>query len=366
MLNTESLLRPIREDAPAGDNLRDDPSPTSPYYQIKDARNAARAVERAAQTSDDPDNAPAGDWEPILELGPKVLEETSKDLEVAAWMVEALVREEGFRGLGEGFDLTRELVENFWEALYPQPDEDGVPTRVAPLTGLNGEDAEGTLIVPIGMVPLLYDPNGRPLSAWTYRSATEVSAIADPEVKQRRIDAGAHTLDDFQRAVTESDPSELLGTVTEIEECIQKFAALSSALDERCGTDAPPASNIRNALEAALDCIRFLTKDLVQVEEVSEEGGAGGDGSPQSRQGSAPGVVASRQDAVEAMKRVRDYYRKEEPHSPISYLMDQALRWTQMPLHLLINEVIADPTALSDFQLRTGMPTGDETHDNES
>jgi len=363
MLETESLLRPIRDDAPTGENLRDDPSPTSPYYQMKDARNAARAAERAAQMSDDPDNAPTGDWEPILELGPKVLAELSKDLEVVAWMIEALVREGGFPGLGEGFDLARGLVEGFWDELHPRPDEDGMITRVAPLAGLNGEEGEGTLIVPIGMVPLLYDPQGRPLSAWTFRTAREVSAIADPEVRQRRIDQGARTLEDFQRAVTESDPAELLGTASRIEECLTRFASLSAALDSRCGSDSPPTSRIRGALEDALECMRYLTKDL-RPEAAQEE--AEVPAGEQRKQGGAPGVVATRQDAVEAMKRVRDYYRKEEPHSPISYLLDRALRWTQLPLHVLVSEIIHDPGALEVFQMRTGIPTANETEKVES
>ena len=33
-------------------------------------------------------------------------------------------------------------MEQFWDGIYPLPDEDGLATRVAPLTGLNGEDAD--------------------------------------------------------------------------------------------------------------------------------------------------------------------------------------------------------------------------------
>ena len=39
----------------------------------------------------------------------------------------------------------RELAENFWDGLYPLPDEDGILTRVAPLAGLNGVEADGVL-----------------------------------------------------------------------------------------------------------------------------------------------------------------------------------------------------------------------------
>ena len=58
---------------------------------------------------------------------------------------------------------------------------------------------------------------------------------------------------------------------------------------------------------------------------------------------------------------MRDFFRQTEPHSPISYLVDQGLRWAQMPLHLLVHELISDPSALENFRLRTGVPTNPQT-----
>ncbi len=359
MFDAESLLRPIREDAPAGDNLRDDPSPTSVYYRIKDARNQARSVERAAQTSDDPERAPGADWGAVLELAPAILAEHSKDLEVATWWIEGLVREEGFPGLRQGFEVVRGLVERFWDGLHPRPDEEGMSTRVASLAGLNGEEAEGTLIVPIGMVPLLVDEKGA-LSAWHYRTAREISAIADPEVRQRRIDAGGATLDRFQAAVGATDPAELFDRKDEVERCLREFEALSRDLDGRCGSAAPPTSSIRQALQDVLDCLGYLTKDLTRPEAgaaAAAEAPARAAGAP-APAAAPPGTIATRQDALEALRRVRDWFRKSEPHSPISYVIDQGIRWSQMPLHLLMSELIPDPSALQAYQTRTGVSPG--------
>ncbi len=361
MFDTEALLRPIREGAPAGDNLRDDPSPASVYYRIKDARNTARSLERAAQMSDDPERAPAADWGPVLELAPRVLAESSKDLEVAAWLIEAQARENGFAGLRQGFELVRRLLEACWDGLHPLPDEEGMATRVAPLAGLNGDEAEGTLIVPIGMVPLLHAEHGA-LSAWLYRSAREIAAIADPELKQRRIDAGGATLERFHAAVAAANPAELFARRDEVELCLREFEALSRTLDERCGKAAPPTSNIRQTLQDVLDCLGYLTKDLARPEQNGAlSGGDAGQSAGPSRSagGGIPGVIATRQDALEALRLARDYFRKSEPHSPVSYVIDQAIRWSQMPLHLLVGELIPDPSALASFQLRTGVPPQD-------
>jgi len=374
MIDFELLLRPISEDSPAGESLRSDPSPTSPYYQIKDARNAARVSERRALQSDDPMATlmatSSSDWEPVAQFAPGLLAEVSKDIEITVWWIEALLRRKGFAGMRAGFELARRMIETFWDVLHPMPDEEGMEVRVAPLTGLNGDDAEGTLIVPIGMVPLLRDDEG-PISAWHYKMAREVAAIVDPESKQRRMDSGAVTLERIHGAVAATDPNELFQVLDEVEACLAEWAALSDALDERCGAaDAPPSSNVRQALEGVLECVRFLTKDLRRPG--SDEGGdgeaggadasteSGGDSGGTTAQRAAPGVIATREDAIDAMRRAGEFFRRTEPHSPLPYVVDQALRWAQMPLHALVNELITDPSALEQFQLRTGIPAGDE------
>src|SRR5205085_11733819 len=156
VLNFTKLLAPIAGDKPAGIDLRADPSSVSDFYVIRDARKAASDAERRLDERKlDPGNEPVTpDWRPGRDRGTKALAAKSKDLEIAAYVIEALVRLEGFAGLRDGFRLARELVERFWDGLYPLPDEDGVATRVAALTGLNGDNAEGTLINPIARVPI--------------------------------------------------------------------------------------------------------------------------------------------------------------------------------------------------------------------
>src|SRR5947208_13126434 len=104
VLDFATLLAPIPGDNPAGADLRADASPSSPYYAVKDARSAARAAERQLLLEGD-ENASPPDWRPVLQHGSKVLAERSKDLEVAAYMIEALVRLQGFPGLRDGFRL---------------------------------------------------------------------------------------------------------------------------------------------------------------------------------------------------------------------------------------------------------------------
>src|SRR5262249_7653302 len=121
------LLTDIPGDNPAGVNLRDDRS--SLYYEIKDARNKASVAERKyaerlmspelADAKEDAVNPP--DWNAVWEVGQRALAEKTKDLEITAFVIEALVRLHAFAGLRDGFRLARELVEKYWERLYPLP-----------------------------------------------------------------------------------------------------------------------------------------------------------------------------------------------------------------------------------------------------
>jgi type VI secretion system protein ImpA len=101
-----------------------------------------------------------------------------------------------------------------------------------------------------------------------------------------------------------------------------------------------------------------LTETLAMTPAATD--GAAPAASTRAAGASQPGVVATRADAVEAMRKVRDFFRQTEPHSPLSYLVDQALRWSQMPLHMLVRELITDESALHHFQMRTGVQTNDE------
>ncbi len=361
VLDLDSLVKPIAGTAPSGANLRDDPSPTSPYYQVKDARNAARALERAALQAEVPSAAPQADWRPVLELGPRLIAERSKDLELTAWLIEALARKHGFAGLRDGFRLARELVQRYWDGLYPQPDEEGLSTRVAPLTGLNGDEAEGTLIAPIGMIPLVEHSEAGQLSLWRFKLARTLEGVQDDQVRERQLSVGAVPLSVFHAAVASTPVPALSSLISDIEAALSEYGLLSAALDQRAGGRAPPTSAVRNALGEVLDCVRFLTKGIVLDGALTapSDGAAAAQGAPGASGPASSGELRTRDDALRALGRVRDYFRQAEPHSPLAYLIDQTIRWGQMPLHALLPELIPDQAALAAFRMRTGVPGGE-------
>jgi len=373
ILDFEVLLQPISEDEPGGENLREDISPTSVYYQIKDARAAARAAERSANQAGETDDGSSSNWKTILKLSPDVLATRSKDLEIVAWLIEALVRERGFAGLRDGYRLAKELIERYWDHLYPMPDEDGIETRVAPLAGLNGAGAEGTLQVPIALTPITSDGDSGTFSLWRFQKAQELSRIEDPDVVEERVADGAPTLNQFNNTVRLTPPEFYSEILEDLDAALGWFEGMCELLDGHCGVDAPPSSAIRGTLTEARQTIHYVVKEVAGLPDpdyadVAEEAPTESDDGSESAGESAltpaapPGEITTREEAFRQMTRIADYFRRTEPHSPLSTMLSQAVRWGQLPLERLVEELIPDDDARAHFSLMTGMRRpGDET-----
>ena len=358
VLDFARLLTPIAGEDPAGRPLRADFSPTSVYHLIKDARSAARAGERSAAWGDDGETQ-TGDsrthWKRLLELAPKAIAEESKDIEIAAWLSEALVREHGYAGLRDGFRLMRELAESFWDNLHPLPDEEeGLEARLAPLAGLNGEDSDGVLIAPIAGVSVTTAGELRPLTLADYRRAFDLERLADPDKRAQRIEQGAVTLQMFEKAVLESGREFYGNLLEDLEACAGEFKKLCAVLEEKCGKDqsghslAPPSSAIGGALEACGNELRGVVQRIFPSQEdtasVSEDDGMEMV-SLQGRPAGLASAVRTREDAFRALLQVAEYFKRTEPHSPVAYTLEQAVRWGRMPLPELLAELVPEESS---------------------
>ena len=348
-LDLDRLLAPVSEDNPAGDDLRADASPGSAYYQLKDLRKAARAKERelGADGSDDrqrevPDTR--GDWRPILQQAVELLSTRSKDLELVAWLIEAQVRLHGFAGLRDGFRLTLGFVDRYWDSFYPR--EDDTADRVAAFAGLNGQEAEGTLILPIRNVPITEARSLGPFASWHYQQAVSLQQMADAEARERRIAAGAATMEMIDKAGLEADAGFLKTQFEDLQECRSAFQELTSRLDALCGAEAaPPSSNIKNELDACMEAVQHVGKRVIVEDRPQAAGEASGDAAPSAPVEIAGGVVTTREQAFQQLLLLADFFRRTEPHSPLSYSIERVVRWGQMPLPELLGEIITEDDA---------------------
>jgi len=96
---------PINQDNPAGDDVRFEPE----YDELQSE------IEKLTS----PTSEGGIDWNKVVELGTIIIAEKSKHLLVASYLCVALVRSRGLEGLETGLVIYRELLETFWDILFP-------------------------------------------------------------------------------------------------------------------------------------------------------------------------------------------------------------------------------------------------------
>lgn len=360
-IDLAALLAPISDDMPTGKDCRQNSSPTSLYQQVKIARNSAREIERKNASGADL-GSPDDDWRKVYDLAPKIIIQESKDLEVACWYLEALLRRLGFQGLRDGLQLLDGLIEHFWDHLYPTPDEDGLETKVAPITGLNGTGQEGVLIAAIRTSLITQGNSKGPFAFWECQKALASHRIQDADNREKEFKKLGFEFEDMEKAISESSAEYMTNLRDDLTESIALYRQLSARLDEYCGTyDAPPTSQVISLLEECLSVVKHLGQDKFPVAEVATEDpiatdeGASSTAPPaQTRAGGPP---ETREQAFKQLLEIAEFFRKREPHSPISYVLEKAVKWGNMPLFELMRELIEDEKSLAEYGKLTGVKT---------
>jgi len=354
-MDIDTLLSPISDTQPTGADARVEPEITQKYYSLKDARTSARAAERSNIFDNNTSEIP--EWSTILNQAPQVICEQTKDLEICCWYTEALVRKDGFVGLKLGFELIRGLIEEFWEELYPMPDEDGLETRVAPLTGLNGSGSEGVLISPIRNVKLTNSNTHESYSLWQYQQALDMQKIHDDNERQNRISSAGFSLTDIQQSVASTDNDFFIDTVDDINACIEDYKAISNLLDDHCGLDiSPPSRNIINVLEECIAAIKHLAADIFEQTELNNsESDLTNDENDEKNVKQTNGCINSREEAFSQLLKIADFFKRTEPHSPLSATLQRAVEWGNMPIERLIQQLIPDNSSREHFSELTGV-----------
>src|SRR5262249_39736336 len=123
---------------------------------------------------------------------------------------------------------------------------------------------------------------------------------------------------------------------------------------------------IRGALTGCLDAIKGVAQNKLAMGEAPKPDGAPKDGAAApGAPGAAPGaaappgevldVIRSREDAFRALLKVSDFFRRTEPHSPVSYALEQAVRGGRMPLPELLMELVPDEAPRKNLFKQVGI-----------
>lgn len=355
-VDIDAILKPISGDKPCGVDPRDGVS----FELLKEARRE----EDAASQGDWKREVKVADWPKAIQLATKILSTEGKDLQVAAWLTEGLVRKHGSAGLRDGLKILRGLHEQYWDSFYPSIEDGDLEFRGGRLEALNK-------ILPVAILnmPLVHPPGGPAYSCWQYKESQEVEnlrrgAATDGERKRQLAEAleeGKLEGEKFDKAVAATPLSHCSTILENLNQSWDEFERFERTLDEKYRPEAPSLRLIKEALS---EC-RSLMNSIVRKK--------GGVGAPTVNQpdiapreadmapvvqmtASGSGIMpVDRTDALRRLGAVAEFFLRTEPHSPVAYLVQRAARWGEMPLEEWLQEVIKSEDVLGNVRETLGL-----------
>ncbi len=354
---TADLLQPLAGDAPTGRDLRLDITPQSVYFRLRDARSGARAEERSADNDPAATESGARHWLTVRELAIAALTHDTKDVEIAAWLTESLVRSNGLPGLVAGVQLLRGLVENFWDqGLFPPVDEDGVDGRLAPIAGLNGEGGNGTLLQPLRKLVLFERPDGTALSFWQFEQSEEVASLGDAARKNQRLAAGVKPFAELESEARTTGRPMLATIAQDVAQAMAAWRALEAALERVAGGNAPSTRRVYELL----DKLRRVAERSAGVPtpapvEMPSAEPAEDIPMPAASVPSQPAALPDREAMLAEIGRIAALFRTTEPNSPLSYTLEEAVRRARLGLPELLKEMMPEAAPRSALLVSLGI-----------
>ncbi|HEV2392519.1 MAG TPA: type VI secretion system protein TssA [Verrucomicrobiae bacterium] len=343
MVSAEELLKPISAEKTCGEDLSYEPA----FQELE------VLMRGKAETQFSPAEAP--DWKALqercLELWPR-----SKDLRLATALSLASLKTGGLPAFREGLALIKGLIEQYWDGVYPllDPSDNNDPTqRVNIIAAL--ASPVGTFGDPMRLLERLREA---PLANSAQMGRFGLADILRSETGEAGPDGkAAASPAQIEAAFRDSNPEELQAVYQAAADSASLAAAIDEFLTKTLGSDKAPDLT---ALPAELKEIQKRMAPYVAgatapaPEEGNGEAATGGTGA--ARQ-AISGDIQSRQDVVRVIGKICEYYARQEPSSPVPYVLKRAQRLAAMDFMQIIDDL--SPESVKEIQRITGEKPAD-------
>ena len=353
------IVSPLPGELPAGVDLRLDGSPTSLYYRLRDGRAEARAGERQSESDPDAVAAPAEHWRRVVDLAVGALVGQTKDVEIAAWLVEGLVRSDGLSGLTVGAQALAGLIGGFWSnGLHPAPEDDDIWATLAAVSGLSGQDRDGTLIQPLRNTELFELPDGTPVTFWLYERAREVSTLDRDKAKESRAAKRIPAFADVEMVARGPGRPSLASVGVCVDEALAAWKTLDAAI-EATGARSVATGRVSSVLDRIRHIVARYVPEAGQAPktepapDVAPPINAKTDGLEPPPSTAHPS--ASREVMLDEVLTIARIFREREPNSPFGLTLEEAVRRARLPVTDLLRELLPDVASRAPLLLALGI-----------
>ena len=344
----EKLLVPVSDEHPGGDDLQF----LAVFGHIKEARRADNSTLPQGEWLTP---LKVAEWDKVVQLCEAALQSRSKDLQLAVWYVEALTRQNGYKGAAFGFRLIAGLMDRFWDVLYPRTDSGDLDERVSKLEWLDIQ-----LDRVLRELPLVSPRHGG-YDWYQWQSSREIENLKrrDADAYEEAIKAGALSGDTFDKAARNAGVLWFKELVSNIAATRAAFDELIRVANERFGiSNAPSLAKIRGALDECGEVAQrfFMGPTITPPPPPPSESAPSKAPATPSLTPQLPafsdGAAAQgdREKIVRQLRGAAYWFRTHEPHSPVALLIERAAHWAEMPFERWLSEVIKDKSTLEQLR----------------
>lgn len=342
MQEAEQLLAPILDEAPCGEDM----AYSAEYDRIQEAR---RGDDPTLDQGEWVTDLKVADWPAVHRETARLLATRTKDLQLSVWFCEAAARVHGFQGLAQGYRVVAGLCERYWDALYPLVEDEDHEQRIGNFSWLLAHSSAW-----IRDIPLTQGAQG---SFSQIQFDTARIRQNTPDEHAAAIDGlpPLETMEAARRATSRDFYAQLVEAVPECEAALKQ---LEDIVNARLGSDGPSFGAVRDQLAYSRGLVLRYAKDAGVLLDGDVDDQFSGD-EPQAvgpadgaavQAGGLSSQITSRREALAQLRRVADFFRRTEPHSPVAYLAEKAARWGEMPLHVWLKRVIKDDSTLAQVE----------------
>ncbi|MCF1427721.1 MAG: type VI secretion system ImpA family N-terminal domain-containing protein [Shewanella sp.] len=389
MVNIDSLLAPITNGSPCGIYLKLDRSAyralrnnynaaQSSFRQLVETTNAFSFSDEALLKSNNEN------WTQLRNATYHALTQSSKDLELLGWYITSqLFTDAPYRDLADATQALLYTVEQFWNSLNPFLPEDKLKSTEA--SGIERERAE------FRMKPLLQLVGESHYTTALYMPLQLIGLIDEITFGDYLRAKRNGSLDEIKTKAQKLFSADTQDRLMNLAQTYQNFDATEQAIVKQCQpVNASPVSFkfIKENIAELINAIRYLTedkfskwpldekfrlvKDSPQTIQASQEANQVASGqqidfvSPTSATQTQPYIQAStvtidnqkqnRDCAFHELRKLADYFKQTEPHSPVPFLLERAIRWGYLSLPELLQEMTGgNSQVLEHINQLTGM-----------
>lgn len=337
----DELLQPIASDSPTGKSVRSN----GVYTAIREARREDDATLPQGAWAYELKQA---DWDKVTDIAAHALLSKTKDLQLAAWLLEAQIAQHGFEAIAPCMLFIAALCERYWNGLYPRIDEGDEEYRVNVVRWINDK-----LLPPLRLLTITDARSGRGYCWADYEQARRTEQARAKQVRPgaQSADPDGVTLQELQAALSATPTDHHLERYRVLADGLAGIDATAKTLESLWGEAAPSL----NALAGLLEQIQALLAgelykrgvrlnpaptQAVAAEQSDDSAGARGEAREDGGGGQGgDGPIRNRADAYRRLALIADYLAALEPHSPVPYLLQRAGEWGNMNTAELYHEM---------------------------